>query len=169
MWFGCTVQNLTSDRFELKTLPQNQAGQYEGDYTVNIYGQTITVTDSRDNIGTSHCHPDDAFDIKTGFEIAMDRCIKNRNEIRVGDTVKIVNNGGSYTTFTNWVVKNVDDKCLIAKYAYNKLPENGAQCIVEIVDKTISFGKETNVAYIRDVVTDECYLINIKSLEKVVN
>ena len=168
MWL-CGVQNFTSDRFTPKTLPQNQARQYEGGYTVNIYGQTITVTDSKGNIGTSHCHPDDAFDIKTGFEIAMDRCLKNRNEIGVGDTVKIVNNGGSYTTFTNWVVKNVDDKCLIAKYAYNKPPENGAQCIVEIVDKTISFGRELDVAYIRNVVTDECYLISIKSLEKVVN
>lgn len=169
MWFGCTVQNLECDRFEPKTRPQNQARQYEGDYKVNIHGQTITVTDSKGNIGTSYCHPDDAFDIKTGFEIAMDRCLKNRNEIGVGDTVKIINYGGCFTTFIDWVVMKVDNKRLVAKYAYNKCPDNGTQCIVEIVDKCISLGRELDVAYIRDVVTDECYLINIKSLEKVVS
>lgn len=70
------------------------------------------------------CHPDDTLDFFRGAKIALNRLSeeeknekKDDNEIKVGDTVKVVNKGRLYSTYYSWFNKYAPE--LASRYAYN--------------------------------------------------
>ena len=73
----------------------------------------------------ANCHPDDNFDFFTGAKLALERIEVNSDigehaetdTIKIGDTVVVVDDGKSYSTYTDWFVKSGYAEFL-PRYAY---------------------------------------------------
>lgn len=176
----------------------NQAKDWQnGAYIVLVEGKHIVVQKKVEagknsyglptfKIMTAHarCAPEDEFSLSTGVALAMDRLNKQLGEandktdktIEVGDKVKIKDYSLSYTTYVNWIAKNVDSVKLAACYAYETIPE---QDDTEYVVKTIApWGDEDSpkLAYVQRYFvyhngkisdSEPCFLMRIDGLEKV--
>lgn len=167
----------------------------EGSYTVLVKGKHILVQ-KRVGIGknsyglpisktmTAHacCSPEDEFSLSMGVALAMDRLNKelSKGKIEVGDKVKIKNSGLSYSTYTTWINKNINNVGLAACYVYGQIPKlDETEYIVKaIAPWYVGQGKDegTMLVYIQRYykfidgkVSDNepCYLIRIDGLEKV--
>lgn len=164
----------------------------EGSYIVYVKGNSVTAMKdyggkygSRTYFGRksaeARCDPEDEFSLTMGVALAMDRLNKqlaevNDKTIKVGDKVKIKNYGLSYTTYVNWITKNVDNVKLAACYAYGTIPE---QDDTEYVVKAIApWGNEDSpkLAYVQRYFVyhngkisdnESCFLMHIDGLEKV--
>ena len=86
-----------------------------------VYKVGNEVVDRRE----ANCHPDDNFDFFTGAKLALERVEVNSyieehtesDEIKIGDTVTVVNDGEGYSTYTKWFTKNGYEEFL-PRYAY---------------------------------------------------
>ena len=131
--------------------------------TVMRYGDMITATDGKETVTVEV-----GSNYKYTMHAAIDKLfekVEKAKEIHVGDFVKVVDDGGMYTTYTEWVVKNVDDKEKAVRYAYDSetVP---SKCKVVVIGKHDD--EETTLAYIEDVEWPyHCYLINVDGLKKV--
>lgn len=130
--------------------------------------------------GIAKCSPDDKFDFSIGARIALLRLfgeevpdsltgkekIDEKEDIKEGDTVEIVNSGKCYANYSEWVARNVEDKEMIAKYAYRFTPGVGTRgTVIKIADH----GKNGDglLVYINDDSGDGCFLIGIKGVKKI--
>ena len=98
----------------------------------------------------------------TFHEAALDKW----EDIKEGDKVKIVNKGKCYDYYAEWVAKNIDDKEMIARYAFGFSPVQGSTgTVIKIADH----GKNNDglLVYVKDESEDKCYLIGIKGVKKV--
>lgn len=161
----------------------------EGSYTVRVTGNLVEASKVHKDTVDGHicykkssaqakCDPEDEFSLSMGVALAMDRLNKElgKGKIEVGDKVKIKNNGLSYTTYVDWIAKNVNDIKLAACYDYNTLPKMGGE---EYIVKAVApWENDSNnmLAYIQryyKFITDKvsnnqpCYLVGINGLEKV--
>ena len=86
-----------------------------------VYKVGNEVVDRRE----ANCHPDDNFDFFTGAKLALERVEVNSDieehvesdEINVGDTVVVVDDGKGYSTYTKWFTDNGYAEFL-PRYAY---------------------------------------------------
>ena len=146
----------------------------EGTYTLTIEGKTITITDSSGHTKTANCAPDDTFNLGEGVNLAMNRL--HDKAIRVGDIVKVVHPGQCYTTYVEWIERNVKSIREAALYRYNESIEAGGEYRVLYMadhgrncsDGVLCYIQEYNV-YPSGKVEDyaPCYLINIEGVEKI--
>lgn len=161
----------------------------EGSYTVRVTGNLVEASKVYKDKVDGHvcykkssaqakCNPEDEFSLSMGVALAMDRLSKElgKSKIEVGDKVKIKNYSLSYTTYVDWIAKNVNDIKLAACYDYNTLPKMGGE---EYIVKAVApWENDSNnmLAYIQryykfitDKVSDNqpCYLVRINGLEKV--
>lgn len=115
-------------------------------YIIRSDGKTTTVKDVKTNItGTSKCHPEDEFNLGLGINLALQRMeeqrkkkIEEANKIEDGCLAEIIDNGGSYTTYSEFAKKYFTlDECI--RYAYNYCPPNGTKVRVNRIvnDKAI--------------------------------
>lgn len=99
--------------------------------------------------------------------IGFDSCMFEDNDdtIKVGDIVKIINTGKLYTTNDDWVLKHIENKALIAKYA---IDDNlGYPAIKEPAEQFKVIAIAENKAYIqRSGHPYACYLIDLNGIEK---
>lgn len=169
----------------------------EGYYTVLVDGKIIAVSKEIETgknehgfptykhvTATSQCAPEDEFSLSMGVALAMDRLNKQLDEerggIKVGDRVKIKDEGLSYTTYTDWIKKNIDSVGLAACYGYSQIPD--ADDTVYVVKAIAPWGtkseddKDKKLAYVQQYfkfsngkISDNevCYLMRIDGLEKV--
>lgn len=56
---------------------------------------------------------------------------EEQKAIKVGDTVKVVDNDYSYTTYTEWFKKNAPE--LVERFCYNHAPDKGIECVVKCI------------------------------------
>ena len=167
----------------------------EGNYTVRIKDNLVEVdtirpivrsdpfgscTFQKRYVATAKCDPEDEFSLSMGVALAVDRLNKElgKDKIEVGDKVKIVNSGLSYTTHTDWIKKNINDVGLAACFVYGQIPdEDNTVYVVKAiapwgtrydVDKKLAYVQEYFVYSDGKVSDDEaCYLIKVDGLEKV--
>ena len=146
----------------------------EGTYTLIIKGKTITITDSSGYTKTANCAPDDTFNLGEGVNLAMNRL--HDKTIRVGDIVKVTRSGKCYTTYVDWIERNVKSIREAALYRYNESIEAGGEYRVlymaehgGITDGGILCYIQKYVVYPSGKIDDyaPCYLINIKGVEKI--
>lgn len=107
----------------------------EGEYALKVHGRKITIERlglADDDVPTkSHatCHKDDQFDIGEGAKVALDRLKEKKEEtdapIKIGDTVKIVDAGRTYST-----AENFNDIPTAARYRYGVTPLEYMTCKV---------------------------------------
>ena len=91
---------------------------------------------------------------------------EEREEIKVGDKVKVINKDRMYNTFYQWVDENISDSFDKYKYDLGNYIPNGSECKVIHIAERGGWINDT-LAYIEDLNTKRCYLINIKGLEKI--
>ncbi len=129
---------------------------------ISIKGNVVKA-EWNDDYATARCNPEDDFNVKTGTMIALERLFKMKDEIKEGDTVIITNTGHSYTTYTNWVTRNIEDRTLIAEYRYGETPLKGQEYEVVKIAKHLHYDDEI-IYYIRNF--SGCYLIGKKGIKK---
>lgn len=178
----------------------NQAKDWqEGTYTIRVKDNLVSANvirqvrekgpygdywRNKEFTATAKCDPEDEFSLSMGVALAMDRLNKQLDEerggIKVGDRVKIKDEGLSYTTYTDWIKKNIKDVGLVACYAYCQIPK--ANDTVYVVKAIAPWGtkseddKDKKLAYVQQYfkfsngkISDNevCYLMRIDGLEKV--
>ena len=147
--------------------------------TIVIYrkdDKTVVALDkSTGKEAVAKCNPEDEFDFNVGAKIAFERLVggdkkedkKEDSAIKVGDLVRISNPGKMYTSNCPWVCAHVEDKELIARYAYGRSfycnSDGGEKGPFRV--KVIYDGD----AYIqRDTILDKsCYFVKLEGLEKI--
>lgn len=170
----------------------NQAKDWqEGTYTVRVTGKLVEASKVYKDKVDGHicykkssaqakCDPEDEFSLSMGVALAMDRLSKElgKDRIKVGDKVKIKNNGLSYTTYARWIKKNIDDVGLAACYSFGQTPkEDDTVYIVKaIAPWDIEHKEDKMLAYVQKYFVfsngkvddnEPCYLIGVDGLEKV--
>ena len=145
-----------------------------------VYKVGNEVVDRRE----ANCHPDDNFDFFTGAKLALDRIEVNSDieehtkidEIKIGDIVTVVDDGQSYTTYTNWFVKHGYEEFL-PRYAYGVmlLGFEDSDTFKVIGKGSDVFGEDvlmltpvfSNPEVISDRHEDSVFLINKQGVKKV--
>ena len=91
---------------------------------------------------------------------------EEKEEIKVGDKVKVINEDRIYNTFYQWVDENISNSFDKYKYDLGNYIPNGSECKVIHIAERGGWINDT-LAYIEDLNTKRCYLFNIKGLEKI--
>ena len=93
---------------------------------------------------------------------------EEKEEIKVGDKVKVINNGCCFDEYYDWVKENINNRELKLKFDYGNVLSNGTICEVLHINKhNGSYNTDDTLAYIQDMENKRCYLINIEGLEKI--
>ena len=146
----------------------------EGTYTLTIEGKTISITDSSGHTKIANCAPDDTFNLGEGVNLAMNRL--HDKTIRVGDIVKVTRPGRCYTTYVDWIERNVKSIREAVLYRYNESIEAGGKYRVLYMAEHSKFRVNNVLCYVQkyDVSPNgriddyaPCYLIDIKGVEKI--
>ena len=152
----------------------------EGEYTLKVHGRKITIERLSHDDGAptkSHatCHKDDHFDIGEGAKVALDRLKDKKDKadatIEIGDTVKVVDAGQTYSK-----VKNFNDIPTAARYRYGVTPFTYMTCKVvgwydnkktkAIIEENV--GKQLgNPEYDKLICHNGIYVIGVDGLKKV--
>jgi hypothetical protein len=85
-------------------------------------------------------------------------------DIRVGDKVRVVRFGQTYTTYRDWLEDHVKDPADAAKWAEGDLMRNGDIGVVKYL-ASHEYPSDGVIAYVE--IDDKCYMINVVGLKKV--
>ena len=93
---------------------------------------------------------------------------EERKEIKVGDKVKVINNGYCFDEYYDWVEENINTRVLKLKFDYGNILPNETICEVLHINKhNHGYNADDTLAYVQDMENKRCYLINIEGLEKI--
>lgn len=93
---------------------------------------------------------------------------EEKEEIKVGDKVKVINNGYCFDEYYDWVEENINTRVLKLKFDYGNILPNETICEVLHINKhNYGYNADETLAYVQDMENKRCYLINIKGLEKI--
>ena len=134
--------------------------ELEGKYTLTIKNNTITLVDNKGNKYVAKCHPEDNFSISEGIKEAFKKKEQD-NAIKIGDTVKVINNSESLTRLDRFFDKYNLGR-YASKYRYGTYPYN------ETVGKVVGIVKLDKVTIVVIETVNGNYVINEKGLRKVV-
>lgn len=110
----------------------------------------------------------DCKDFESGAKQAIDKLFKAR-KIAIGDRVKVVDVGEVYKTYWKWVVNNINDPGLIARYSYNGNIDLNATYRVKAIapheddcNRMLAYIEEDEFEF-----PSACYLIGINGIRKI--
>ena len=86
------------------------------------------------------------------------------DEIKLYEIVEVINNTECYTTFTEWIEKNVTSNFHRYLYDIDKVPSNGMKC--KVIYKGKALYRDEMLYYIKDLTTGRCYLTSEKGIKK---
>lgn len=93
---------------------------------------------------------------------------REEKEMKVGDEVKVIDNGYCFDEYYDWVEEHINNRLLKLKFDYGNILPNGTICEVLHIDKhNHGCNSDDTVAYIQDIENKRCYLISIEGLEKI--
>ena len=93
---------------------------------------------------------------------------EEKEELKVGDKVKVIDYGLFFDEYYSWVKENINNRELNLKFDYGNVLPNGTICEVLHINKhNGSYKADDTLAYIQDIENKRCYLINIEGLEKI--
>lgn len=164
---GKKYYQLDPKHFELIT-PETIVITNDGKITTAWLKQGKTILKT----GVAKCSPDDEFSLEIGAKLALERLFEAEEpkkavpKYKVGDIVKVVNDGKSYTTYDSWFEENNQLK-IAARYVYGNSIENGEMVRILAIgkhrwdeNKTICAVESIDTAFKR------VYLIGIDGLKK---
>ena len=133
--------------------------ELEGEYTLTIKDNVITLVDSKDNKYIAKCHPEDKFSISEGIKEVFKKKEQD-NVIKIGDTVKVTDNSESLTRLDSFFNKYKLEK-YASKYRYGTYPCN------ETIGKVVGIVYDDKIVVVVIETVDGNYVINEKGLKKV--
>ena len=92
---------------------------------------------------------------------------EEKEKIKVGDNVKVINNNYILETLYKWVENNINDN--FDKYSFDyghKIP-NDSKCTVIHIGEFGGLIGDMQLAYIKDIDTKRCYVIRLEGIEKI--
>ena len=93
---------------------------------------------------------------------------KEKEEIKVGDKVKVIDYGLFFDEYYSWVKENINNRVLKLKFDYGNVLPNGTICEVLYINKhNRGYNADETLAYIQDIENKRCYLIDVNGLEKI--
>lgn len=93
---------------------------------------------------------------------------EEKEELKVGDKVKVINNGYCFDEYYDWVEENINTRVLKLKFDYGNILPNETICEVLHINKhNHGYNADDTLAYVQDMENKRCYLINIEGLEKI--
>lgn len=131
---------------------------------------TITTLTDGTHTTTINCYYTDKHDERVAVEYVVKKYYDELNEIdrvnkmpKVGDKVKVINNGRTYSNYDTWLIKNNINIKYAVKWISGKSPTN------EYVYKIVAIYKHLDSKDILALIEDEynCYIINVEGLEVV--
>ena len=139
--------------------------------TIEYSGRKTIITYYDAFVGEAICHPDDKFKVESGIALAYSRAKQAKEEydakqeekkIKVGDTVKVVNNELFYPWYSAKaaeICQKINSFEVCSRYAYNKeyVPTDTLYT-VHYLDKKF--------AYIEDNKDGLCYLFDVNGICK---
>lgn len=133
--------------------------ELEGEYTLTIKDNVITLLDNKGNKYVAKCHPEDNFSISEGIKEVFKKKEQD-NTIKIGDTVKVINNSESFTRLDSFFNKYRLEK-YASKYRYGTYPCN------ETIGKVVGIVYDDKIVAVVIETVDGNYVINEKGLKKV--
>lgn len=136
------------------------------DSKITIYYISNGLIVAKDEVTGESFKVFDYKDFESGAKQAMDGLFRIKR-IAVGDRVKVVDVGCIYETYWKWVVNNINDPGLIARYSYNgNIDLNATYRVKAIAPHEDDCNRM--LAYIeRDGFVSACYLISVDGIRKV--
>lgn len=133
----------------------------DGTYTVIIKGNVMKVIDQDNNEGVKTFSSNEKFDISRGFWNCFKQIKEARKDPKIGDMVKIIDQGEVYGSYWTWF----NDFNMVKRFDCNKYPD------VTKIYKVVDIGphgedKTATVVAIEDS-DKKIYLINSRGLQKV--
>lgn len=195
IWFKTMDMNVSSDDIDFTTMnicPNYTIMKQEEDFTIHpsleeLQHCTITfnnrktiVTYYESFVGEAICHENDTFNVSTGIAVAYTRAYKSKmefnkkqeelakKEIKIGDTVEVINPGENYSSYLEWVYKNVKDFNLVKNYAYDDFLTASLDRKGKFTVKVLGEADGIKVAYIQNNDSKKCRLINLSAIKKVI-
>lgn len=143
----------------------------EKEETIVIYsnGQKVIAVDkTTGKKAEAKCNPDDKFDFHVGAKLAFQRLMgdvaneQKKDEICVGDTVKVVNRGRQFPVYETWSgLKGYRQNFVNGSFVNTE--DNYKVLVIEKHDTDDS----RTVALIQNPKTTQVFIINVKGLKKV--
>lgn len=146
--------------------------ELEGKYKLTIKGRKMKMEKLDDGIKVrATCNKTDDWNMVDGINICLERVKAKQDaakEIKVGDKVKVIDNGESYSAYADWVVANVASREAAVRFCYGGYIGNGA---IGTVLRIAPHGKlDRTLAYIQiddNIGEKKCYLMDIAGLKKI--
>lgn len=150
---------------------------FNGEYKLKISGRQMKLTKLDDGTKVrATCHKEDEWDMMSGIDTLLNKLVdkkeqEEKDHIKVGDKVRVIDSGKSYPYYDEWVTKHVKNPALIAKFCYAKAPEEGCNYeVVAIAPHDNKYDtKYGDLAYIKEPgeLITRCYLISVDGLKKI--
>ena len=144
--------------------------ELEGEYKLTIKGRHMKMVKVDDGIkARATCNKTDDWNLVDGINTCLERMKAKKDvakKIKVGDRVEVVDSGCKYPNYIEWVIKNVEDKADIARFAYqDRRKLNGKTGKVIAVAPHNHIDKDWFLAYVQ--IGELCYLFNMDGLKKI--
>ena len=130
---------------------------------IRIYrddNKTVALDINTGRKGIAYCHIDNDFDIYIGAKIALERL----TSIQTGDIVEVIYNSKAYTRYIDWLEENIEDRILKYSYAIDEYPPLGEKYQVMCIARDSKKQFDKLLAYIKNLNTNRCYLMNVDDL-----
>ena len=135
--------------------------------TITTSDSTTTLTDGT-HTTTINRYYADKHDERNAISIVIDKYYDELAKIervsklpKVGDKVKVINNGRTHSTYDEWLIKNNVNLKSAIKWKIGLFPENGGEYVIKEIHKHERY--DADLALIEDA--ENAYIINIKGLE----
>lgn len=135
--------------------------------TITTSDSTTTLTDGIITVSVNRYHID-KHDEEVAVREVTDKYYEELAKIervsklpKVGDKVKVINNGRTHSIYDKWLIKNNVNLKSAIKWKIGLSPENGGEYVIKEIHKHEYY--DADLALIEDA--KNAYIINIKGLE----
>ena len=129
------------------------------------YNDDLTIRSPFKQLDIMKVYESDAKVLNELFDDDFLNLIWSRDEITVGDKVRVFNNNNCFKYYNEWVEKHIENIGTRYRYDIGQSIDNGVKCKVLCIDEHGLF--DDKLAYVKHCETDRCYLISLKGLQKV--
>lgn len=146
--------------------------ELEGEYKLTIKGRKMKMEKLDDGIKVrATCNKTDDWNIVEGISVCLQRMKAEQDaakEIKVGDKVKVVDNGKQYTGYADWVAKNVKSRTDVARFCYSRdIPNGTVGTVICIAPHGITGETLVYIKAMDEEFDYGCYLMDIAGLKKI--
>lgn len=176
---GMVVELRNKDRFLVHNgMIINEIGYLEidsdGYYNDFMFNENLTCKTKNESYDIVRIYKSKALSIAFIFDNEYLELIwereeeKNKkDEIKVGDNVKVINNNYILETLYKWVENNINNN--FDKYSFDyghKIPDDSKCTVIHIGEFGGLIG-DMQLAYIKDINTKRCYVIRLEGIKKI--